>query len=660
MIDPAGGPAARFYAPRFESRTNAARARRASARLALAALALAADASADETKAIDPPLEIGFSADELDGDLRVGELVLRGHVVITYDRFRLTSPELRLARTPRGIAVRGWGELVFCPCADPPVSVGFRGGLVAPPADLLLDRPELRVAGATTAVLPWFWLRAPSRAGLLPPTVAWRGSDGLLLGLGGHLPWGQASADGGGNDLDVTAAAYVQGGFDLTARVRTQHSTQRVRWDRLHGDLVAIDANGSEPVVETGAVAWDVDAARGSRARAAATSLDEAARAYDRAAGEATFRPAYDVVGGLGFRAVGARGGSGSSERTASGPRATLAWGDAIGEIGAFDALSTFAVLEDPWLGSTELGRIEGGVDFSARPSFLLTRIALRESALAASAGAISAIDSLAVAEIEVAAPLVRAYGSDAPADEAADGASSEEPPFLHVIEPRARASITAAHTSGDYWSATGRPLALATGQVFAAALGARTGWGRWLSRSGGALEVDIGEFNRADGGDRSRPIPAARFRSSWSTRYLGWASEGAARLSAPTGQVVIARARIGEQDGWHLGLKAAGRNGIDPVVARALAEASATEPSGGWLSAEGWSAGADVRAKLGSAVAATVAVDGDLTSNTLLAVHTSVGYAHPCRCISVNAFAGKRLARGGVDVWVSIDLAPR
>src|SRR5882672_297544 len=67
-----------------------------------------------------------------------------------------------------------------------------------------------------------------------------------------------------------------------------------------------------------------------------------------------------------------------------------------------------------------------------------------------------------------------------------------------------------------------------------------------------------------------------------------------------------------------------------------------------------------EVRAKLGSALAATVAIDEDLTAKTLLALHTSVGYAHPCRCIGVNAYAAQRLARGGVDVWVSIDLAPR
>jgi hypothetical protein len=697
----AGGPDARVGGPGLEARLCVAHraivvvmlcaamccaARRARAEDAPDAAAPDVSAPPDASNAIIAPTassagaladakpEIGFSADELEGDLRVGELVLRGHVVINSERFRLTSPELRLVRTPRGIVVRGWGEVVFCPCPEPPVAIGFRGGLVAPPADLLLDRPELRLAGTTVAVLPWFWLRAPSRAGLLPPTIAWRGSDGLLLGLGGHFPWGDDTGDGSAkNELDVTAAGYLQGGFDLSLRVRTERSTNEVRWDHLHGDLLAVDAHGAEPFVDTGAVAWDVDAVRGSRARAGSLSLEEAARAYDRAAVETTFRPASMVLGGLGFRAEGARGDSGPSERYADGPRATLAAGDAIGEIGSWDALSTFAVLDDPWLGTTELGRLEGGTDWAARPSFLVTRLGLRESALAATTGAVSAVDAVGVAEVEVAAPLVRAFGAPQTAEnpETARGADPtpsddaspvgpSELPYLHVIEPRVRASIMSARTSGDYWSATGRPVALQAGTALAASVGARTSWGRWLSRSGGSLEVDVGELDTVDRGTAPEAMTVLRYRTSWSTQYFGWSGEGAARLTGQRGQVTIGRVRLGEEGGWHLGVKAAGRSGVEPIAARALAPSSASEPSGGWLAAEGWSAGADVRAQLGRALSASAAIDEDITSQTLLALRTSVGYAHPCRCVSVNAFAGQRLARGGVDVWVSIDLAPR
>jgi hypothetical protein len=609
-----------------------------------------------------PKPEIGFSADELEGDLRVGELSLRGNVVVTYDRFRLTSPELTLARTARGIGIHGWGELVFCPCPNPPVSIGFSGVLVGPPADLMVERPELRVAGTTLLVLPWFWLRAPSRPGLLPPTVAWRGADGLLLGAGVHLPWRGAPIEGESspNALDLTGAGYVEGGFEITGRLRTARSTNRVRWDRLRGDLLAVDAHGSQPAEGTGAVAWDVDAVRGSRARSAAPSLEEAARAFDRAAAEATVRPTDDALLGFGFRAIGPRGGFGTSERGASGPRATLAVGNAVGSVGAWDVLSTFTALADPWLGATELGRVEGGIDITLRPSVLLARIGVREELTAGmtspdgAAASKGATDALAVAELELAAPLARTFVTG-------DGANpEEESPFVHIIEPRARVSAAASHTSGAFWSASGRPMALASGEVLVASLGARTTWGRMLTRSGGALEVDIGEVGTGTDEAFSAPATVVRYRTSWSSEYLGWAGEGALRLFRERGQVAVGRVRVGEQDGWHLALRTAGRAGIEPIVARVLAPADAAEPSGGWFSDEGWSVGGEVRAKLGQAVAATIAVDEDLTSRALLATRASVGYAHPCRCISVDAFAAHRLGRGGIDVWVSIDLAPR
>jgi len=246
------------------------------------------------TTALAPPLaraqtekpELSFSADQVEGDVRLRELSLRGNVVVTYERFRLTSPSLSLHRSGRGIEVTGPGEVVFCPCPNPPVSIGFAGGVVAPPADLILEKPTLRVAGWTVFALPWFWMRAPTRPGILPPNIAYRGADGLLIGEGVHLPW----KDGDDYDqLDITAAGYVKGGFELVTRFWTPRSTNRIRWDHLHGDHLAVTAQGSYPLAETGAVAWDIDAIRGARARSAALTLDEAARGYDRAGGQTIF-----------------------------------------------------------------------------------------------------------------------------------------------------------------------------------------------------------------------------------------------------------------------------------------------------------------------------------------------------------------------------------
>lgn len=588
--------------------------------------------------------DLAFSADEVEGDARLRELVLRGNVVVTYERFRLMSPELALRRTPRGIEVQGPGEVVFCPCPNPPVTVGFEGGVVAPPADLFLKNPSLRVAGTSIFSLPWFWLRAPSRPGIVPPSLAWRGGDGLLIGDGVHIPWKDGSDY---DELDLTASAYVKGGVELLARFRTPRSTQRVRWDHLRSDLVSVDAHGSYPQAESGAVAWDIDAVRGARARPATMSLDEAARAYDRGMAEVMFRPSDSSIVGAGVRAVGARGGTGPSERPTWGPRASLGVGGAIGSIGAWDGLATATVLDDATLGPTNLVRSEGGVELAARPSVFVTRLALRETVTGADAGAISALDAVGAASIDASAPFARVF-------------AGESAPLVHVIEPRVQGAIVAARTSGAYWSMTGRPVALTSGRVGLASGGLRTTWGRLLGYSGGSLEGDAGAIAPLGDAVLSDVEPVARLRTAWSSRFIGWGGEAAGQLRAPRGRIFLGRARLGEQDGWHVFVKAAGRVGVEPLIARALMAPNAHEPSGGWLAAEGWSGGAEIAAKFTRSVGATLSAQEDLTSKTLLEVHGSIVYAHPCRCISIDAFAGKRLGRDGIDVWVSIDLAPR
>jgi hypothetical protein len=607
-------------------------------------------------RAEDDKPELQFSADEVQGDARMGELVLRGNVVVTYERFRLTSPELSLRRTARGIEVRGPGEVVFCPCPYPPLTIAFEGGLVGPPADLVLRNPELRIGGATFFRVPWFWLRAPSRPGVLPPNLAWRGGDGLLVGGGVHIPW----KDGAEYDeLDLTAGGYLKGGVDLTARLRTPRSTNRVRWDHLHQDLFGVDAHGSQPQGDTGAVAWDIDAVRGPRARSATLNLDEAARAYDRGAVEVTVRPIDGAILGAGVRGVASRGGWGPSDRpawlvagglpndrVAWGPRASLGLGGALGSVGAWDHLLSLATLQDER--PLNLLRTEGSAEVAARPAFLVVRAGVREAVTAADSSDVSGIDAVGTGRLEVAAPFVRDFPSD------------DDAPLVHVIEPRLRGALMSAKTSGSYWGSTGRPVALASGEVATASGGLRSAWGRLLGHAGGSIEADAGAVGAVESGKIVDPVPVARYRAAWSSRYFGLGAEGGARLRGENGSVTVGRARIGEQDGWHLQVKTAGRKGVEPLLARALAAPGAQEPSGGWLSDEGWTGAAEIAGELTRSLRARVWAEEDLTARTLLEVRGTIGYAHPCRCVSVDGFAGKRLGREGVDVWISIDLAPR
>ncbi len=315
-----------------------------------------------------------FHADTVEADLRLRELGLQGDVLLLYDRFRLTSPELKLRQTSHGVDVEGPGRVVFCPCPAPPLAVGFSGAIIAPPADLLLRRPQLELFGVTVFALPWFWLRSPTRAGLLPPIVAWRGGDRLLLGAGVHLPWRTGEE---WNELDVTGGGYTVGGAEITVRVRMPHSTARLRFDYVRatpstdglltaapaagtpqgpssfvlpssiaqpspqsagGLLAAVDVRGSVSGPEGAAVTWDVDAIRGPRARAGTLLLQEAARAYDRAAFDVVTRSSA-VVMSSGVWGIGARGSTGWSTIPAWGPRWSVGASGALANAGAWDSV---------------------------------------------------------------------------------------------------------------------------------------------------------------------------------------------------------------------------------------------------------------------------------------------------------------------------------
>ena len=488
--------------------------------------------------------------------------------------------------------------MVFCPCPNPPLTIAFEGGVVGPPADLVLQHPQLRVGGVTMLALPWFWLRAPSRPGILPPNFAWRGGDGLLAGGGVHIPW----KDGTDYDeLDVTAAGYLKGGVELTARLRTPRSTSRVRWDHLHEDLFSVDAHGSYPQAETGMMAWDLDAVRGPRARQATLNLDEAARAYDRGCcrsdGATDQRcdsraPAFELS---------ARAAAGVRASDPRGVRArVLDSGGAIGAVGAWDELLSMATLDDAVLGPLNLLRSEGGVEVAARPAFFVTRLGVREGLTVADSADRSGLDAVGVGASRGGGALrSRLSGDDAP--------------LVHVIEPRLRGALMTARTSGAYWSSTGRPVPLISGDVATASAGFRTAWGRLLGHAGASIEADAGAVGLVEGGTIAESVPVGRYRAAWSSRYLGLGVEGGARLRGERGQVLVGRTRLGEQDGWHVQVKAAGREGVEPLFARVLAAPSAEEPSGGWLSNEGWTGAAEIAGQLTRSVAARFAAEEDL-----------------------------------------------
>jgi lipopolysaccharide export system protein LptA len=67
---------------------------------------------------------VDFSARHLDVDAELGELSLSGDVEVTVGRYRLGGDRVRLKRGPRGIGVEGGGDIAFCSCDEPPVTLG--------------------------------------------------------------------------------------------------------------------------------------------------------------------------------------------------------------------------------------------------------------------------------------------------------------------------------------------------------------------------------------------------------------------------------------------------------------------------------------------------------------------------------------------------------
>ena len=213
-------------------------------------------------------------------------MVLEGDVRVDSPPFHLRSEHVRLRRSGGGpLELEGEGTLGFCPCLGTPLAVTFQGAKIAPPGDLFLERPVLSFFGVPVLWLPAFWLRAPSRPGLLPPDLAYRATDGLYTGFGGHLPW-----HAGQSALDLRGGVYTRGGGTVDARFFGPTSRTHVRLDHLQTTGVFVDARGyqaSQAPTST-ELSWDVDAVRGSRALAATTRLDEAAKPWDRAAAEGT------------------------------------------------------------------------------------------------------------------------------------------------------------------------------------------------------------------------------------------------------------------------------------------------------------------------------------------------------------------------------------
>jgi hypothetical protein len=625
----------------------------------------------DRAAADPPPVQV--SADQIEVDAQSQELVLRGDVELESAPFHLTSKELRISRSSRGVVVRGEGRIAFCPCLAQPLAVAFRGATVAPPGDLFIDQPTLEVFHVPILWMPFFWLRAPGKVGLLAPDIAYRGEDGLFLGEGVHVPWKPGDAQ---NGLDLRAGAYVKGGLATEATLKTPSSVTTVRWDHLAngtGNLTGVDAADGLTVDARGAMtdasslgkpslAWDLDALRGQRGVVSTTDLDAASRVFDRGAAEASLNGG-GWTAWSGVRATGVRG-DGIAVLGAAGPAAGVMRDGTLGNAGAYDARVEGGALTGSSLATTSFGRAGLSALLATRAGPILVTGSVRGAGDVASLGQTDGYEGGAQARAALSLPIARGFDSGDPSD-----------PLWHRLEPYVEASALAAGTQDlsidSPWvglvpvpPVTATPVSAQTptlptslsGAAWVADAGMTSLLGRWAKREGFELRLSAG----AAGSSAESAAAVVRWRGDTGFHWLGLGAEGAHVLGGgDPGYAVAGHLRLGPVTSWHLGVNVAGREGVDPVLARALTDAP-LPASMGFLAATGWTGGARVGVPITDYLTARGGADGDLGAVKLVAARGSLEFHDRCGCVVLTANGAERLGRPGVDVWLTVSLLRR
>jgi hypothetical protein len=588
------------------------------------------------------PLPVDFGADEVGLDARSQALEARGHVHVDEPPFHLESEELTLKRVRFGVELDGQGRLSFCPCLGTPLAIRFDGATLSPPHDVVLRDPVLEVFGVPVAWAPVFWLRSPGRFGLLAPDLEWRGADGFFAGGGVHMPWQTGDLTRG---IDLRAGGYVDGGVVVETTLRTVTTTTRIRWDRWRGDDgLTLDARGATAIAgeeRIDSVSWEVGGLRGARAVKATTDVDAAARPFDRAEAQAAWLPAGFTFAS-GVRTVALRGGD-LTDLGSGGPVVVARRADALGHAGAYDVGLEGGQVAGAGLEAISFARAEGGALLATRMGAAGASLALRGLGDVANNGSGGGYDGAGQARATISLPLSRGYASPDTGD-----------PWVHTTEPRVEVAGGAVHASDILVLPVGRGAGAPSGGTWVFAAAWHNAVARWGSRA--AAEVDLlgGVVGNAGG-----VFPAVRARAAAGGDWLGLRVDFARVAVGSTfdaGGAFVAAARVGPGSGLHLAAHVAERDGIDPMVARALVDAP-LEPASGFLAAPGWTGGARLAVPLGRRITTRGGADVDFDQRQLVAAVGSLELHDPCNCVVVRATASHRIGRGGVDAWLAVDL---
>ncbi len=611
----------------------------------LAASAAAGRASAQTTRPAAPPAKpapasaatpsagpvehwVDFRADRVELEPDLGALELKGSVVVTSRRFRLTSQAVTLSRSPRGVHVQGSGNLALCACPHPPVTLGFAAADLAPPTDVLLQHATLRIGPVPVFYSPYLWLRSPDRVGVLPPSIGYRGEEGLWLGSGFHAPL--ATGENGRRAFELGVAAYLRGGVRSDALLTGLGGRTAVTFDWFRRE--ALDVASAHAATADGRFfAERVDLVRGRRGISATSDLERAVLPSDRV------RVAVGSVGrgvfGLALNGDAPRGAS-LGELGILGPGATLAVGSGIGRYASYDLSSGLASARTN-AGDLFAARVALALGSAVSLGVVRGELSARQRAELVHWAGAAAHDVRSELRARAGLPLARRMRS-----------------LTHTVEPfvegalvsGVRATDGAAPALSDLGAAPNAALALLGVQT---ALGSNTGRGALeLDVSGGALA----ERGAEDGvlGARAR-MNAGAARLAVDVRSLP--ARSASELS------LRFEARLAQTFG--VGLRVDGAKG-DARRAQGLWRTDFARPSGAMFDRSGWTARGRVRFPWGPGLFAELGSDVDISEKLWLASSAALGYRHACRCLSLVAVASRRLGRRGFDAGLNVEIVPR
>ena len=577
------------------------------------------------------PLCLEFQADRAKIDLSTRRLELQGHVSVQAGKYGLHAESLQLGKQEESLQVVGPATLTLCPCDRAPIELDFDRATLEFAGDITMTSPTLRVGDTPVFWLPWVWFRSWDQPGLLPPKLAWRGDGGLLLGPGFHLPW----KDGVGQPahLDLYISGYTRGGFELESSITTTRSRTNMRFDRMHGDLVRLESEGSQPSAGPGGLTWRVDTVGGSRGVTGLIDIREAYRPFDEAAAHVEVQPSsyswlYAGVAGTGIR---------GRDRLHWGPSLLAHAGGALGIHSGWEASGKVRVLDDANQDAAHLTMVRAR--WFAAPILGPSKISVDGQSIARSLSLYghSSMDVVAWSTSEASFPFARSYAST-----------------VHLIEPFVRVvGLSSARTAEPSMALL--PPAIAGGSRWTATVGIRSDLGPPGASRGFRWEALAGKLGDFEGNTIDSAVVArAGLVQDWVTIQ---AQAAVLTRSEYQRAFLLARTSVGGMHSAKANIDIASRSNTDPVDAAAFEPSTQIANPCGVLSQSGTSLSVGGHLPLGSTIRAEVMSDWDLGEKAWLSTGSGLVLEHPCGCLQGRAWVSRRVGREGTDAWLALEL---